>query len=227
MKKVLVIGAAGSIGRELSSELDKTGYHVIPTVREYNEQTAQYFVTPPYVLKDVTNRAHVKRLANTVGKVDGVIYLVGHCPPEGFSEAIKYPLSELPENTLMNEVAMHMVGPFNVFQCLLDNLNHGGCFIFITSAITRLKGHFPPFLQAYHHAAVISAEDWLVEGMRNDPAVKRGEIMVHRIAPGAVDTSFHHGSKIQPPTMLPTERVVQEIRSALESNTEVDKELLA
>lgn len=230
MKTVLIIVAAGSIGSELSRELNNGGYHVIPVVREHHRTAIAVMFEKqgmtPYFLEDAADRTQIETLANAIGKVDAVIYLVGHCPPMGFSEAIRYPLSELPKETLINEVNMHMVGPFNVFQCLLDNLNRGGCFIFIASAITRLKGNFPPFLHAHHYAAAISAKDWLVEGMRHDLATKKREILVHRIAPEAVDTGFHHRGKIQPQAMLPLKRVVGEIRSALKSATEVDKELL-
>lgn len=158
-------------------------------------------------------------------KLDGIIYAVGHCPPGGFSEAIKYSLSQLPLETYQNEIGMHQVGVLNVFQCLLPNLKDGGCFVFLSSAITRLKDKFPPAMHAHYHASVIAAEDWLIEGMRHDPVVAERQIKIHRLAPAAVDTPFHHGGP-QPPKLIPVGLVAEEVVRALGSDKHVDKELL-
>ncbi|MGB9608792.1 MAG: SDR family NAD(P)-dependent oxidoreductase, partial [Minisyncoccia bacterium] len=158
-------------------------------------------------------------------KLDGIIYAVGHCPPNGFQDAIKHPLSQLSLDKYRSEINMHQVGVLNVFQCMTPKLKDGGCFVFISSAITRLKGQFPPFLQAHYHASVISAEDWLIEGMRNDPLIIKRKIKVHRVAPAAVDTPFYQGYQGPKPKLIPIERVAKEIVHALQSEEIVDKQI--
>jgi len=93
-----------------------------------------------------------------------------------------------------------------------------------SSAVTRLKGAFPPFLQAHYHASVISALDWLIEGMRHDPVMAGMGIKIHRLAPIAVNTPFHTGGP-RPPKLLEVEDVVREVLAALASEETVDKEI--
>ncbi|OHA20103.1 MAG: hypothetical protein A2836_01435 [Candidatus Taylorbacteria bacterium RIFCSPHIGHO2_01_FULL_45_63] len=208
---------------------------MIASVREHHQRAQEKlsqkgaFVD---VIKDVADRERMEAYSNNFfdyfpgnfNKLDGVIYAVGHCPPNGFPEAVKYPLSQLPLERYLNEINMHQVGVLNVFQCMLKNLKDGGCFVFISSAITRLKGQFPPFLQAHHYASAISAKDWLVEGMRHDPITTRRRIKVHRLAPVAVDSPFFDGSP-RPPEIIPISTVVDEIVLALESEEIVDKQI--
>lgn len=228
MKNYLVFGANGSIGKEIVSQLNVHGNLVIASTRGKNEELLEKGVLVD-VIEDVSNRetleTYSRHLSALYNNFDGIVYSVGHCPPNGFPDAIRYPLSQLPLQKYMDEVNMHQIGVLNVFQCTIKNLKDGGSFVFISSAITRLKGQFPAFLQAHHHASVISAEDWLIDGMRHDPTVTNRKIKIHRIAPAAVSTSFHESGP-KPPKLIPVETVVHEVLDALESETVVDKQLL-
>lgn len=232
MKKTyFVFGAAGHIGREVVSRLNEDGHTVVASVRnEHSKLCEQFIKNGVYIQKvqDVADKEELKPTSffqHLFPEINGVIYTVGHCPPDGFPEAIKYPLSQLPLDGYVKEIGMHQLGVLNVFQSFVHRIRVGGCFIFISSAITRLRGKFPPFLQAYHHASVIDAEDWLVEGMRHDPLVVERKIKIHRLAPSAIDTPFHRvGPK--PPKLLPTSAVIEEVALALASDTEIDKQIL-
>jgi NAD(P)-dependent dehydrogenase (short-subunit alcohol dehydrogenase family) len=228
MKTCLIFGAGGSIGREVAQTLFKSGNRVIASVRRPLKQPDPSRAGVIYeVLEDVADRNSMEALADRLVSehpLDAVIYAVGHCPPDGFRDAISRPLSELPLKTYMDEVGMHQVGALNAFQCLSGMVVEGGCFVFLSSAITRLRGKFPPFLQAYHYASVIAAEDWLIEGMRHDPMTAKRRIKVHRLAPIAVDTHFHRSGP-KPPRLLPIGAVVEEILHALESPVDIDKQI--
>jgi len=233
-KNYLIFGAGGSIGSEVAQRLARDENCVIASIRYRNARSAavieklQAAGAITDVLGDVSDRSAVQKCfeRNCMGMFDGVIYAVGHCPPGGFPDAIKYPLSQLPVGLFMNEIAMYQIGVLNVFQIMLPLVKDGGCFTFISSAITRLTDEeWPSFLQAHYHAAMISAEDWLIRGMRMDPAVKRRGIKIHRLAPKAVDTPFHqheHGPK--PPQLLSVETVVEKIVSSLTSEKTVDEQ---
>lgn len=241
-KNYAVFGVAGSIGkavtRKLLADLDDHNvcafthrYCKSVDIENYEERRTRLGLI--YVA--VENRDELENQSNYFsGKLkgyprstafDGIVYSVGHCPPDGFPEAIRYPLSQLPVENYLKEIQMHQIGVLNVFQVFLKNVKDGGCFLFLSSAITRLKDQFPPFLQCYHYASAISAEDWLIEGMRNDPAVIERGIKIHRIAPAAVDTPFHRSGP-HPPRLIPMDEVVSEIVSALNSEVHVDKMIL-
>lgn len=230
MKTYLVFGAAGSIGQEIVRQLIAAGHGVIATVRGHNLTVENNLTLSRASVKLVENVADRKALmmyANDLRNIcvlDGIIYAIGHCPPNGFEDAIKYPLSQLPLEKYKSEIDMHQIGVLNVFQCMSQNLKDGGCFVFISSAITRLKGQFPSFLQAHYHASVISAEDYLIDGMRHDPMIAERKIMVHRIAPTAVDTHFHREGP-KPPKLIPITTVAEEIIGALQSEECVDKQI--
>lgn len=230
VKTYLVFGAAGSIGQETVHQLLAAGHRVIASVRERGKIKEELLRNEALLVNVIENVAHQQTLEayasylSNFCRLDGIIYAVGHCPPNGFLDAIKYPLSQLPLDEYEREIDMHQIGVLNVFQRMVGNLKNGGCFVFISSAITRLKGQFPPFLQAHYHASVISAEDWLVDGMRHDPIIAEREIKVHRVAPAAVDTLFHRGGP-QPPKLIPISTVVEEIIRALQNKEVVDKQI--
>mgnify|MGYP001559238563 CR=1 FL=1 len=231
MKTYLVFGAAGFIGREIVRQLLAAGHEVIALVRERHDQVAKTLFrlgAIVEVINDVADRSAMIDYAVRIHKTpkfDGVIYAVGHCPPDGFLQEIGSPLSRLSLERYMRLIEMHQIGVLNVFQNMNAHLTDGGCFVFITSAITRLKGQFPPFLHAHHYASAISAEDWLVDGMRHDPAVIARKIKIHRVAPAAVDTPFHHGGP-KPPNLIPVSTVVEEVIRALESDEVVDTQIV-
>lgn len=222
---------AGHIGVQLINRLSEEGQEIFVGTRSIERSMQKDMHLHEKIRKmeavDVGYEVKIARFVLNLPAVDAVIYCVGHCPAGGFVEAaIKHPLSTLPLEQYQREIAIHQIGVLNVFQQMLPKMRDGGCFVFLSSAITRLKGNFPPFLNAHHHASVISAEDWLIEGMRHDPEVKRRNIKIHRIAPAAVDTPFHHGEGQKPPAMISVEAVVTEIIAATQSGLDVDKEIL-
>jgi len=220
-KNIAVLGAGGFLGGHVVTELVKKGFGVWGSVRtqEAEEKVSKLGAHPVRI--DVT-----KNIAETFGSLvfDDLVYTVGHCPPAGFSKAINQPLSEIPMGMYEREIKAHQIGVLNVFQGFLPRLQFGGSMVFISSAITRFKYDWPEFLQAHYYASVISAGDWLLAGMRMDPLVREKQIRIHRIAPAAIDSPFHIGSKS--PDLVPVEIVVQEILLAMDSTDYVDKEIL-
>jgi NAD(P)-dependent dehydrogenase (short-subunit alcohol dehydrogenase family) len=170
------------------------------------------------------------RLRLSEGEVlfDSVIYAVGHCPSGGFGEASRVPLSEISLETYEREISMHQRGPLLVFQKFLGLVRPGGSFVFLSSAVTRDNGvGIPPSLHIQYHASVIAGLDWLVAGMRRDPAVLKRGILVHRIAPGAVDTPFHRGHDgPKPPKVIPAMTVATKVVLTIGSSTVVDEMVL-
>jgi NAD(P)-dependent dehydrogenase (short-subunit alcohol dehydrogenase family) len=221
---ILVFGAAGSIGNAACRALRGAGNYVFATanttIRDGVTMCGDMIrsgvdVCSPRLREYVADRA----------PFDAVVYAVGHCPPNGAEEAATRPLSALPIEAYVNETRMHQIGALNVFQTMLPLLQDGGCMVFVTSAITRLKGVMPAGLHMHYHAGVIAAEDWLIEGMRADPRVVKHDIKIHRIAPGAADTPFH-ATGPRPAALLPVRLVVAAIATAIRWPTDVDTSLV-
>lgn len=209
-KKVIVFGAGGSIGTKIVFDLIQAKYQVLTPTRSC----------------DVDDRGILDDYLNDFKKdFDHVVYTVGHCPAGGFMEAVGTPLSQILLDTYINEISMHQVGVLNVFQAMLPHLVDSGSMLFISSAITRMKGKFPSHIHADPHASVIAAEDWLIDGMRHDPEVQKRKIKIHRIAPSAVDTPFHKEGQTPVP-LIPIKTVVDEVMEALSSDKVVDKQIL-
>lgn len=213
-KQVIVFGAGGSIGTKIVFDLIQGGYQVVTPTRSCDVAD-----------RDILDDYLKFRIGHYNDGFDSVIYAIGHCPDGGFMEAVGTPLSQLPLETYKREIGMHQVGVLNVFQTMLPNLVDGGNMLFLSSAITRMKGKFPPHIHADPHASVISAEDWLIDGMRHDTEVIRRNIKIHRIAPSAVDTPFHEKGQTPVP-LIPIEVVVKAVVDAIGGDEEVDRQIL-
>ena len=230
--KVAVIGAAGNIGNALCVRLNENK-EVIHAFAKNDVQMIKMVKNLPRLFIPSKNRssyfdaADCHDVARTVRgeyggneKVDSVVYCVGHCPPGGFLDAIKTPLSKFSIEDFNREIDMHICGPLNVFQKFLPVVRDGGHFVFISSAATRLltmpREQRPP-IHIYHHLAAIAAEDALIEGMRMDPEVKKRGIKIDRIMPPAIsDSPFHKvegGPKLK--VTVTTAQVIDAIVSSL------------
>jgi hypothetical protein len=63
--------------------------------------------------------------------------------------------------------------------------------------------------------------------MRADPVVQMRDIKIHRVAPAAVDTPFHHGEGTQPPVLVPIKTVVLcVVRAMSDFDTHQDFEIV-
>jgi NAD(P)-dependent dehydrogenase (short-subunit alcohol dehydrogenase family) len=210
---VVVLGADGHIGSSAVEALKKIGHDVTSLgKRDYNVAIGGYPLIDPKA-------------------VDAVLYAVGHCPADGFKEAVRYPLSEFPPSAFMRETDSHVRGPYNVYRQFLPVLRDGGKFIFMSSAATQLllmpRDKRPLGLNIYAHLAVIAAEDVLIEGMRMDPETASRDIRIHRIAPPAIgDSPFHKGMPPSPRAVT-TSQVVAAIIGALTAETHMDVVLAA
>lgn len=228
MSAYIVIGAGGSIGSAVVRALRVANKPVYAAVHRY-EQLAQFSTQVESGFLDVAEFSLMERFAKRIAlraPVKGVVYSVGHCPPGGVARAVSRPLGKYTGGEYRREVTMHQIGVLTAFMTLLPVLTKGGSFVFLSSAITRMKRRFPEGVFGEAHASVIAAKDFLIDGMRRDPEVVRNGINIHRIAPAAVDTPFHEGNPLNLP-LVPLTTVAQAVVEALASSTVVDRELLA
>lgn len=239
--EVLVVGGTGSIGSAIVRELYTTGYGVTVMSRgkhPFNKDDVVEQVTGAKrtlalreVHCDVTNRRSVhychRKHFGLSRHLAGIVYTVGHGPPGGFDEEISVPLSELADVHFTNELTRHVTGLFNVVSQYRRSLRDRGHIIVIGSAITRLTDDTcPPWLHAGHYATAKAAQAELVRWLRRDPNLKGKNILVHHLAPAAVDTPFHRGCMHQPPALLSVTQVARRVLDAMESTTPLDEMMI-
>lgn len=240
-KLAIVIGGSGAIGSEIVRALLEKGCHVAAISRGATGlellrkrcthaphlSTFVADVRCPSDLKEVLTRL-LRRMGQQC-RLRALIYAVNRSLPEGFMEEISTPLSGDIGLKWHEAIAVHVTGFLECCRVFLPPIENGGHVVALSSAITRLTDETcPPWLYAGHYAAAKAALDELIRWLRRDPLVHEKKILVHRIAPAAVDTPFHHGTppERRPPALLPIKTVVDEVIAALGGTTAVDKVLV-
>lgn len=241
--EVLVVGGSGSIGWPICRALIAEGYQVISMTRGIHPRPEEYTlhltgthkrailreincdVTNPFAIQQNVGRCIGDgRLFQTYVRFSAIIYAVGDCPPGKFDSAVALPICDIDDGELSHELNIHLVGLLNVVRKLHVYLQPSGHIVVISSAITRLTDTTcPPWLHAGHYAAAKAAQDELVRWFRRDPNMKDRNILVHRLAPAAVDTPFHQGCQHQPPAMLSVDDVADRVIDCLQSTVVIDE----
>jgi len=184
------------------------------------------------VFDDVTCPSDMDHMASNYQSrplISDIIYAVGDCPPGGFDAEVATPLTdEETSQRMLKTFKRHVTGLCNVVSSFHQYIQPGGCIVVIGSAITRLTTETcPDWLFAGHYAAAIAAQAEYVKWLRmNDPNLREKSILVHRIAPVAVDTVFHKGCEKQPPAMLTLESVAERVFEATQSKVVDDCEMV-
>ncbi|HEX3382453.1 MAG TPA: short chain dehydrogenase [Paraburkholderia sp.] len=139
MKKIVVIGATGTLGQAVSTEL-KARHEVI----EVGATRGQYHV-------DSTDPASVERLFRDIGKVDGVVTATG--------KVHFGPLTQMSVEQFWVGLRDKLMGQINVVFAALPYVNDGGSFT-LTSGILADE----PILQGASATTVNLALEGFVRG---------------------------------------------------------------
>ncbi|HBE90024.1 MAG: hypothetical protein A3E37_00140 [Candidatus Andersenbacteria bacterium RIFCSPHIGHO2_12_FULL_46_9] len=234
--QVLVVGGSGSIGWPICRALLAEGYRVISMTRGIHPRPEEYafHLTGTYekaMLREINCNVVFSNVLDGVAlhsqtreQLSAIVYAVGHCPPGGFDNEVSIPLCYLDGQVLTDELNRQVIGLLHVMGSLYSRIQPSGHVVVISSAITRLTDETcPPWLHAGHYATAKAAQCELVRWFRRDPNIKDRNILVHRLAPAAVDTSFHQGCQHQPPAMLSVDDVAQRVLDALQSTAVIDE----
>lgn len=235
--RIVVFGGTGSIGSAVCLALLKAGYN-IDVISRGNRPGVLFQIVEkkdPHLLENGVVREQVMDV--TVGgemnltfgwphngSFKGIVYAVGDCPPGGFDQTVEKPLNEIHFHRFADELNRHVVGLFNAYQRFHRAIKNNGHIVVIGSAITRLNDvNCPPWLHAGHYATAKAAQQELVNWLRRDPYIKEKKILVHRLAPAAVDTPFHEGCKHQPPAKVSVNDVAKRVCDAFGSKAVIDE----
>lgn len=132
MPKVLITGASRGIGRTTSLRLAAAGWDVLAGVRREEDGAAlaaeSSRITP--VLLDITDDAHVARLAGEVTELDGLVNNAG--------VAMLGPVEGVSVDAFREQFEVNFFGHLAVTQALLPRLRESRGRIVFTSSVSGL-----------------------------------------------------------------------------------------
>lgn len=231
--RVLVIGI-GHVGSATCLGLANAGHDVLALARTPRAQAELTHPKIRHCSYEVIKRRsghYLRELMKAIGPTyDAVVSCVGDCPPGGFKDAIRTPLSKLSRSVLSAELDLHPMGCLNIFQEFHWKMANHGHFVFMSTAATRILemplSERPP-VHIYHHLAAIAAQDALIQGMRMDPNVDVRGIKIHTVRPPRiVDSPFHQSDAGLPPGStapvgVTTQQVVEQIMFCISVGAEL------
>jgi 3-oxoacyl-[acyl-carrier protein] reductase len=163
LKKILIIGARGSIGSAALDSLTNIGFKCITTSSNPNKN-------PNYL--DLTNRESIAELTKELPNLDGIIFSGGYEP--------QLNLKDMTPEHLEKMFGIHVLGPIYFIQAVQDKLNDGASIIFVSS-VAAYKGSYDPT-----YATVKGAINSLTRTLAKELSPK---IRVNAIAPSLVEGS--------------------------------------
>ena len=228
-KKILIFGAAGTIGSALCDHFSQKGYYVIASVKNDQESPASADQT---LYANVLGRFTLDSLAKDLGpkSIDHVVYSVGHCPPGGFEKEISQDILAVGIERLRRDLSLHVEGTLNVAQCTFPLLRDGESFTVIGSAIIGLPVALAKFfklnefLHAGTYAAAKAGQQQIVKYLRLLKQNIDSGITSNYLGFSAVRGSFHTGpKKILPPAMFEVEHVCKIVEDTILSGKNKSK----
>lgn len=130
-KKIVVVGATGVLGAEISSQLKRLGATVCAIVRDVDRLDSSL---PEYAIADVTDSVALRNAFATLAPFDGVINAAG---------AVAFgTLAELDDVTLTNLFAINAIAPIVMLRESSTHINTDGFFLNISAvvALSPLSG---------------------------------------------------------------------------------------
>jgi NAD(P)-dependent dehydrogenase (short-subunit alcohol dehydrogenase family) len=171
MKTIIVIGARGKMGRAALSGL--TRHHVITASRSGKGCDHQV---------DITNKASLRGLFESVGEFDAVVNTAGQCEYSPFQTMT----DEQWETTIQSK----MLGQINLVRVGIEYIKDGGSFTLI-SGILNIK----PIPQGIADATTSGAIDTFVKCVANE--LPRG-IRINVVNPTVLEESWDVYGEMMP-----------------------------
>lgn len=161
MKKLVIVGATGTIGKKLADSFSKE-YEIIAVAR----------TTKPHQM-DMTSESSIRKFFHLIGQVDGLICVAG--------EAKWKPLQELTNEDFANAIASKLMGQINLVRTAVNYLHPTGS-ITLTSGILGDK----PLLQTTAAATVNGGINSFVKAA----ALDIQPIRINVVSSGVVEDTY-------------------------------------
>ena len=116
-KKIIVIGASGTIGKEVANRLQEIGHEVIRVSRKSGDYQT-----------DISDKQSLETLFRTVGSFDAVAITAG--------EVAAAPFETLTDENYSFSIGSKLMGQINAVRTALPYINTGGSFTLVSGVLT-------------------------------------------------------------------------------------------
>lgn len=200
-KRYWLVGASEGLGRALAMKLSKAGAEVIVSARSEYRLKALCEELPgvsSYVTCDVSSRDDVAKAAETVGQVDGMIYLAGVYWPQSAKE---WNADEVEKMCDINFTgAARVVG-----QIIGDMVARDAGHIVLTGSLSGFRG----LPGAIGYGASKAGIMYLAEGMYAD--LRKTGVRVQLVNPGFIKTRLTEKNDFAMPFIMDADAAANEI----------------
>lgn len=207
-KRYWLVGASEGLGRALAFKLSNAGAEVIVSARSVDRLeslVAELPGTASYVQVDVADRASVEAAAETIGDIDGVVYLAGVYWPMNASEW------DNEKSDLMGEI--NFLGASRVVGATMANfVSKGAGHIVLTGSLSGFRG----LPGAIGYASSKAGMMVLAESMQAD--LRNTAIDVQLVNPGFIKTRLTDKNDFNMPFIMSAEDAAQEVFEHMNSD---------
>ena len=116
-KRIIVIGAGGTIGKEVAKRLQEVWYEVVRVSRKSGDFQA-----------DISNKKNLEILFKTIGSFDGIAITAGEVAAATFEN--------LTDENYSFSIGSKLMGQINVVRAALPYINTNGSFTLVSGVLT-------------------------------------------------------------------------------------------
>jgi short-subunit dehydrogenase len=204
-KYVWIIGASTGIGEALAGVLSKAGAHLILSARSSEKLAVlnhKLGGKHQVISLDVTDDSEVWRAAQSIGKMDSVLFLAATYSPS--------PLSELHYEQQLSTVDINLNGCLNVIRTVLPIMTEQGFGqIALCASVAGYRGLANAQPYSATKAALINLAESLYLETQETP------IDIKLINPGFVDTPLTQKNAFAMPMIISPEEAASAISEGL------------
>lgn len=164
MKKAIIIGASGAVGKAVAFELKNNGVATVLTSSRKNNDG--------YSLVNLSDKHSIEAFAQTIDTIDYIIIAAGKEPQQNLEGLTWEHFNEM--------IDIHYKGPLWLIKQLQPKLNEGSC-ITLMSSVAAYRGSYDPT-----YSSLKGAISSLAKTLSRELAPK---VRVNAIAPGLIQGS--------------------------------------
>jgi len=209
-KTYCVVGAAGSIGRNVCEQLLVRGARVVglahtgmQCAKLEGEIKRDRFTSYPLDVLSCSEIASILgRLSMDGTKFDGLIYAVGPYLQSNFMKEIEKPImgDDRYDHRFRVEQKLLCLGLYNIVELFFTLLKFRSRIVIAGSSMTHLTADkAPTWLNFWPHVMASACQEKMVEAIRHSEQIKVREMRVDLLQFGPIDTPFY--AKILPEMM--------------------------
>lgn len=180
MKNIIITGAAGNLGRAVTTEFAKGAYHMNLSVKEETQSHENQTLWYPDLTDVAAVEEMVKAIVTAQGHIQATVHLVGGYKPGSLEETGIQDVTEM--------IGLNFATAFNLVHAVLPHYkeNGGGKFIFIGA-----RAAMNPSTAGYNVAYALSKQMLVPFAQLINTAHGQDNISAHVLLPGTLDTALN------------------------------------